>query len=113
MPGITLAPGQGEVIAAFTKAGPFATRSEFVRAAVDRFIQEQSEPRRLAVAVQMVRDGATVGRAAEVANVPYARMEEVLAREGLLGARLDATGPARSQRTRLSPPPPKGRKRHK
>lgn len=107
MPSYKLAPGQEETIEAMTKVGPFHNRSEVVRAALDSFFSEQSEPRRVMLAVQLVKDGqATVGKAAEVAGKDYAEMEQILGKEGLLGANLSAADLAKASKGPLPVAPP-------
>lgn len=107
MPSYKLAPGQEDAIEAMTKVGPFQNKSEVVRAALESFFGGQSEPRRILLAIQLVKDGlATVGKAAEVAGKDYAEMEEILGKEGLLGDRMTAADLAKASKGPLPVAPP-------
>lgn len=74
-----------EMDAFLTASGDYANRSELVRQAWRTFLEHQPEATRVAAAVELYKARkVTVSRAAEIADVSFDRMYEVLGKEGIL-----------------------------
>lgn len=74
-----------EMDAFLTASGDYANRSELVRQAWRTFIENQPESKRIAAAVELYKARkVTISRAAEVADVSFDRIYDVLSKEGLL-----------------------------
>lgn len=84
MPTVNLSEFQEHLLEALVASGHYGNRSEVVRRAIEHFTQNLAPEQRLGLAFELYRQGhATIGRAAEVARLPYDQMYEILGKEGL------------------------------
>ncbi len=74
-----------EMDAFLTASGDYANRSELVRQAWRTFLEHQPKSKRVAAAVELYKARkVTISRAAEIADISFGRMYEVLGKERIL-----------------------------
>lgn len=88
----------------FSPVGP---RIELMHQAWRRFFEKQPKAKRITAAVQLYKDGkVTISRAAEIADVNFDGMYQVLAKEGLIerGHREHKSAAERAKRSAIRCP---------